>query len=93
MVSYSARMLGMGDVVGLVEDFQEHVSEEEATEAATKMLSGDFTFNDFLSQLETIQKMGSFGDILDKLPGFSDVKSQLPDGALDGAWDHSKIGI
>lgn len=79
----ASRILGMGDVVGLVEDFQAHVSEEEATQSATKMLSGEFTFNDFLSQLETIQKMGSIGDLLDKLPGFSDVKSQLPDGALD----------
>jgi signal recognition particle subunit SRP54 len=79
----ASRILGMGDVVGLVEDFQEHVTEEEAAASATKMLSGDFTFNDFLSQLETIQQMGSLTDLMDKMPGFSDMKSQLPEGALD----------
>jgi len=79
----ASRILGMGDVVGLVEDFQQHVTEEEAEASAKKMLQGDFTFNDFLAQLETVQKMGSITDLLDKLPGFSDVKSQLPDGALD----------
>jgi signal recognition particle subunit SRP54 len=90
----ASRILGMGDVVGLVQDFQQHVDEEQAAKDAEKMMSGDFTFNDFLKQLETIQSMGSLTSIMDKLPGFSDLKSQIPDGALDDSeLDRVKVCI
>ncbi|MEE2749995.1 MAG: signal recognition particle protein [Myxococcota bacterium] len=79
----ASRILGMGDVVGLVQDLQEHVDEEKAEQDAKKMLQGDFTFEDFLSQMEMIQKMGSLVDLMDKLPGFSDIKNQIPPEALD----------
>ena len=77
------RILGMGDVVGLVKDLEEHVDQEEAEKDAKKMLQGDFTFDDFLKQLETLRKMGSLKDLLEKLPGFSDLKDQIPAEALD----------
>jgi signal recognition particle subunit SRP54 len=77
----ASRILGMGDVVGLVKDFEEHVSAEDAERDARKMLSGDFTFDDFIKQLEMIQKMGSLKDLMAKLPFFGDM--QIPDEALD----------
>src|SRR5690606_10576120 len=55
----AGRILGMGDVVGLMQDFSEVVDQKKAEEDATRMLSGQFTLDDFLSQIKTIQKMGS----------------------------------
>ncbi|MCB9746400.1 MAG: signal recognition particle protein [Alphaproteobacteria bacterium] len=79
----ASRILGFGDIVGLVKDFEEHVDEESAERDAQKMLRGDFTFDDFLKQLETIQKMGSLKDLFERLPFFSDLKDAIPAGALD----------
>ncbi len=79
----ASRILGMGDVVGLVQDLEEHVDAETAERDAKKMLKGQFNFEDFLSQMEMIQKMGSLVDLMDKMPGFSDLKSQIPPEALD----------
>ena len=55
----ASRVLGMGDVVGLMKDFEEVVDEKKAAEDAMKMLEGDFTLDDFLEQIRMIQKMGS----------------------------------
>ncbi len=79
----AGRILGMGDVVGLMRDFQDVVDEETATRDAEKMLSGDFTFDTFISQLQTIRKMGPIKDLVGKLPMFSDMMDQLPAEALD----------
>ncbi|MCB9759181.1 MAG: signal recognition particle protein [Alphaproteobacteria bacterium] len=79
----ASRILGFGDVVGLVKDFEEHIDQETAEKDAAKMLRGDFTFDDFLKQLETIQKMGSLKELFERLPFFSDMKSMIPDEALD----------
>ena len=64
----ASRILGFGDVVGLVKDFEEVIDEKEAEEDAEKLLKGDFSFNDFLKQLKMIKRMGSLTDIFDKLP-------------------------
>ena len=72
------RVLGMGDVVGLMNDFEAVVDVEEAEKDAERMLRGKFTFDDFLTQLRTIQKMGSLTDLLAKIPGVSDM---MPEGA------------
>jgi signal recognition particle subunit SRP54 len=64
----ASRILGFGDVVGLVKDFEQVIDEKKAEEEAMKMLKGDFTFEDFLGQLKMIKKMGPLTDILDKLP-------------------------
>ena len=63
----ASRILGMGDVVGLMEDFEKVASEDSEAEAK-KMLSGQFNFKDFYKQISTIQKMGSLKDIMAKLP-------------------------
>ncbi|MFT5585158.1 MAG: signal recognition particle subunit SRP54 [Cognaticolwellia sp.] len=77
------RILGFGDVVGLVQDFEKHMDQGEAEVDAKKMLKGDFTFNDFLKQLETVQKMGSLKSLFERLPFFDDMKAMIPDDALD----------
>jgi signal recognition particle subunit SRP54 len=74
----ASRVLGMGDVVGLMKDFQEVVDEKEAAEKAMRMLEGQFTLDDFLEQVRMIQKMGSIKDLIAKMPGMGDM---LPPGA------------
>lgn len=74
----ASRILGFGDVVGLMKDLEDVVDDEQkAEEDAARMLKGHFTFTDFLDQIRTIQKMGSLTDIFDKMPFFPDG---LPDG-------------
>jgi signal recognition particle subunit SRP54 len=73
----ASRVLGMGDVVGLMNDFQEVVDEKDAAEKAMKMLEGKFTLDDFLEQIRMIQKMGSIKDLIAKMPGMGDL---LPPG-------------
>jgi signal recognition particle subunit SRP54 len=65
----AGRILGMGDVVGLVERAREAVSDQEALELAEKMRKSEFTLDDYLQQLRQIRKMGSIEDILKMLPG------------------------
>lgn len=64
----ASRILGYGDIVGLVKDFEEVVDEKKAEEDARKLLKGDFTYDDFLKQLKVMKKMGSLTDIIGKLP-------------------------
>ncbi|HEX3343749.1 MAG TPA: signal recognition particle receptor subunit alpha, partial [Polyangiaceae bacterium] len=73
----ASRVLGMGDVVGLMKDFQEVVDEKDAAEKAMKMLEGQFSLDDFLEQVRMIQKMGSIKDLIAKMPGMADM---LPPG-------------
>jgi signal recognition particle subunit SRP54 len=66
----ASRILGMGDIVGLVKDFEQVVDAEKAEEDAVRMLKGKFDMQDFLEQIRLIQKMGSLKDLFDKLPFF-----------------------
>jgi signal recognition particle subunit SRP54 len=66
----ASRILGFGDVVGLVQDFEEVVDEKKAEEDALRMLSGDFNLTDFLEQIKNIKKMGPLQDVVEKLPFF-----------------------
>jgi len=72
-VFYPARMadriLGMGDVVSLVELAQEHYNEEEARKLQKKISKNQFDFNDFLSQLQQVKKMGNVKDLMGMIPG------------------------
>jgi signal recognition particle subunit SRP54 len=67
------RVLGLGDVVGLMKDFEQVVDQKKATDDAMKMLQGNFTLDDFLDQIRTIQKMGPLKDIVGKMPGMSEM--------------------
>jgi len=78
------RILGMGDVVSLVEKAQDVVDEKEAEQQMERMLSDKFTLDDFLKQLRAIRKMGSLGDIMGHLPGMpADLGSQMDDKMVD----------
>jgi len=69
----ASRILGMGDVVSLVEKAQENMDEEESMRMAEKMLKAEFDFEDFLSQMKQMKKMGSMGSIAKMLPGMGNV--------------------
>jgi signal recognition particle subunit SRP54 len=75
----ASRILGMGDVVSLVEKAKESIDEAEAERMAEKMRKADFNLEDFLAQLQQVKKMGSMQSIVGMLPGMSGV--QLGDGA------------
>jgi signal recognition particle subunit SRP54 len=75
----ASRILGMGDVVSLVEKAKESIDEDEAERMAEKMRKSDFNLEDFLSQLQAVKKMGSMQSIMGMIPGMSGV--QLGDGA------------
>jgi signal recognition particle subunit SRP54 len=76
----AGRILGMGDVVSLVEKAQQEVSEEEAARMAEKMSRGELTMDDFLGQLRSIRRMGPIKQLLGMLPG---VGSMLKDVEVD----------
>jgi signal recognition particle subunit SRP54 len=67
----------MGDIVGLMKDFEEVVDAEKAEEDAVRMLKGKFDMQDFLEQIRVIQKMGSLKDLFEKMPFFP---GGLPEG-------------
>ena len=73
----ASRILGMGDIVGLMKDFEQVVDAEKAEEDALRMLKGKFDMQDFLEQIRLIQKMGSLKDLFEKLPFFG---GGLPEG-------------
>ncbi|MBQ8479664.1 MAG: signal recognition particle protein [Akkermansia sp.] len=82
-VRMADRILGMGDIVGLVEKAAEKIDQESAMNSMNRMMSGEFNFNDFLSQMRMMQSLGPLEGLLGLLPGFSKIKKQLPEGALD----------
>jgi len=65
----SSRILGMGDVIGLIEKAESAFDQQEAQKQAEKLMSGEFSLEDFLSQLKQIKKMGSMAQILEMMPG------------------------
>ncbi len=81
----AGRILGMGDIVGLVEKASETVDEEEAEKLARKMAKGQFDLEDYGKQLKQITKMGSLSGILGMLPGIGKLKGQIEDANLDTA--------
>jgi len=63
------RILGMGDIVSLVEKAQEQYDETEARKLQKKIAKNQFDFNDFLSQIQQVKKMGNFKDLASMIPG------------------------
>lgn len=76
-------ILGMGDVVGLVEKAQQVVEEEEAEKLAKKMMKGEFTLEDMVDQFRKIRQMGSLDGIMGMLPGAQKAKQQMAAANID----------
>ncbi|ASG21297.1 MULTISPECIES: signal recognition particle protein [Nitrospirillum] len=79
----AGRILGMGDVLSLVEKAAETIDREEAEKLAAKMEKGNFDLDDMLSQLRQIRKMGGMGGMLSMLPGVGKIKDQLSKANID----------
>ncbi|MEE8166434.1 MAG: signal recognition particle protein [Myxococcota bacterium] len=78
----ASRILGMGDIVGLVKDFEEVIDEKEAEADAERILKGSFGLDDLLKQMRMIQKLGPLKDVFAKMPMFGQLADQVDDGEL-----------
>jgi signal recognition particle subunit SRP54 len=79
----ASRILGMGDVLTLIEKAEKELDRDRATEAAEKMARAEFTLDDFLQQMREVKKLGPLQDLLAMLPGMPGVKNQLKDLEVD----------
>lgn len=75
--SMADRILGMGDTINLVKKAQEHINEEDAKKLEQKIRSASFTYEDFLSQIQMVKKMGSLKGLLGMMPGMGGALSNL----------------
>lgn len=87
------RILGMGDVVSLVEKAQEKMDMEEAQRTAEKMMSGRFDLDDMLKQFEQIEKLGPLSGIMKMLPGMGQYAGMMDENKTSGVMKHSKAII
>jgi signal recognition particle subunit SRP54 len=80
----ASRILGMGDVLSLIDRVQETIDQKEAEKIQEKLLTGDdFTLGDFRDQMKQIRKLGPLENILKMMPGFGELKNQLKDTKVD----------
>jgi signal recognition particle subunit SRP54 len=87
----ASRILGMGDVVSLVEKAAEVIDQKEAERMAEKMKKADFTLEDFLAQMQQIKKLGSLGGIMGMMPGMSGMK--IDEGAAESGMKRTEAII
>ncbi|OHV38270.1 MULTISPECIES: signal recognition particle protein [Pseudofrankia] len=73
----ASRILGMGDVLTLIEQAEQAFDQDEAEEMARKMAASEFTLEDFLNQMLAVRKLGPIGNLLGMLPGMGQMKDQL----------------
>jgi len=80
----ASRILGMGDVLGLIEEIEQRVDKEKAEKLVKKLQKGKaFDLEDFREQLQQMQNMGGVGSMLDKLPGMSSIPQEMKDKVND----------
>jgi signal recognition particle subunit SRP54 len=79
----AGRILGMGDVVSLVEKAAETIEREEAEKLAAKVQKGQFDLDDLAAQLRQLQKMGGLGGVMGMLPGIGKIQKQLGEAKID----------
>ncbi len=79
----ASRILGMGDVLTLIERAQQNLDQEQARQAAEKLLKAQFDLEDFLGQLQQIKKMGPISQLMGMIPGFSQVMKEVPEDLTD----------
>ncbi len=80
----ASRILGMGDVMTLIEKATAEFDEKEATRAAERMMSSKFDLEDFLGQIQQIKKMGPLGDLLKMIPGYSQISKDVSPEMTEG---------
>lgn len=74
----ASRILGMGDVLSLIEQAEEVIDEEVATRGAQRMMEGNFNLEDFLEQLHQVKKLGPLNKVLDMIPGMGQLTKEIP---------------
>ncbi|MDO8669939.1 MAG: signal recognition particle protein [Dehalococcoidia bacterium] len=79
----ASRILGMGDVLSLIEKAQANVDQDQAKAMEKKLRNATFNLEDFLSQLQQVKKMGPLSQLIDMIPGFSSLSKKLPSEATD----------
>ncbi|MDF1582914.1 MAG: signal recognition particle protein [Methyloprofundus sp.] len=80
----ASRVLGMGDMLSLIEDIEQKVDKDKAEKLAKKLQKGkSFDLSDFVEQLEQMESMGGLGAMMDKLPGINDVPQEMRDKVND----------
>ncbi|MCC7351432.1 MAG: signal recognition particle protein [Phycisphaerales bacterium] len=77
------RILGMGDIVGLVSDAMEKFDQEETARLQEKMQKGQFTLDDFMAQMSQVKKLGPMGKVMSMIPGMSELSRQVNMGEGD----------
>ncbi|MGB3904171.1 MAG: signal recognition particle protein [Anaerolineae bacterium] len=79
----ASRILGMGDVLTLIERAQEVFDHEDALKMEEKLRTASFTLEDFVDQLQQVKKMGPMSQVLDMIPGLSSLAAQIPEETTD----------
>lgn len=79
----ATRILGMGDVLSLIEKAQQNINEADARQAAEKMMRAKFDLDDFLKQLQMIKKMGPLSQLMGMIPGMSQLTKELPEDVTE----------
>ena len=74
----ASRILGMGDVLSLIEKAQQSMDQEKALEMQKKLISANFNLSDFLQQLQEVKKLGPLDQLLEMIPGLSSISRQIP---------------
>jgi len=85
------RLMGLGDIEGLAEKTASVIDEKKAKQLTKKIKKGEFNFNDFLEQMESLKKMGSMKSILGMIPGMGNMASALKDFDLENSSELKKI--
>jgi len=80
---FASRILGMGDLLTLIEKAKSEITEDEAESLTVRMKKGELTLDDFLGQYQRIKRMGPIGNLLGMLPGLSQIKKQLNVADMD----------
>ncbi|GAA7534017.1 signal recognition particle protein [Helicobacter pylori] len=85
------RLMGAGDIISLAEKTASVLNPNEAKDLSKKLKKGQFTFNDFLNQIEKVKKLGSMSSLISMIPGLGNMASALKDTDLEGSLEVKKI--
>ncbi len=88
----ASRILGMGDILSLIEKAEQEMDQEKAKELSQKIRKAEFDYNDFLDQMRQVKKMGGMSGILSMMPGMGQLKDiEIDDKAMDNVWKRSSF--